>query len=610
MAVDPAVSRAWTWTACGTLAPAAPDQAALFDADGTIAVLDVDGRIRTYDASGSRPLAADGPASFLVNAPDGAVLAGSATATEIVLRPIDATAARFTFTVPAGANTCSPKRAFSVGGDYFLAYGGGSTCVWRSTAGAASAPGDRLPIAVISGSIDQAAIRDGELVTVAPASDVDPIEIVTVDLAGAEVSRVRLDVPHDPNRRALLSPAGDRIATTAYGAAEALWDAGTGKSLLDFGDLFPGASPQFTPTGGAVLFGDGVFRTADGARLASLAPASRVYDSQPAALSADGRRLLATPNLSRISLIDLSQPGFAAVLGPHLRSTRARPPASLAISADASTLAASYGGVVFGFQLAPRFEESRTLWTIYAGSEVLMTDLGGDGQWASAAGDNRALYGGTDGRVIWAQGGVPAVTCYGNLLRISPRGKWAAGAGYGRTMDVFSLEGAEGGTPWKTTAQFPAQCGDVAAFSRDDRIMATSGPALYRLDASGSWQPVWTRFAGVQDSDLPGLHDVHLTPDETAVLVSRCDGPTCVARLHDVATGTILRDLPEITAPRPSFSPEGSWIVAGGQLLHLPSGDTRTLDSNLNVATAVFTPRGEIVAGTRDGALVRYCRGP
>ena len=50
--------------------------------------------------------------------------------------------------------------------------------------------------------------------------------------------------------------------------------------------------------------------------------------------------------------------------------------------------------------------------------------------------------------------------------------------------------------------------------------------------------------------------------------------------------------------------------MAGGTLLHLPSGDTRTLDSKRTIATAVFTSGGDIIGGTKDGALVRYCRGP
>ena len=76
----------------------------------------------------------------------------------------------------------------------------------------------------------------------------------------------------------------------------------------------------------------------------------------------------------------------------------------------------------------------------------------------------------------------------------------------------------------------------------------------------------------------------------------------------EVITGAVLRGLPELQAPHPSFSPEGSWIVAGGTLLHLPSGDVRKLDPDLATTTALFTPEGDISAGSADNVLTRYCR--
>jgi hypothetical protein len=69
-----------------------------------------------------------------------------------------------------------------------------------------------------------------------------------------------------------------------------------------------------------------------------------------------------------------------------------------------------------------------------------------------------------------------------------------------------------------------------------------------------------------------------------------------------------VRQLPELGAAHPSFSPEGSWIVAGGTLLHLPSGDVRKLDADMMTTTALFTPDGDIIAGSADDVLTRYCR--
>jgi hypothetical protein len=92
------------------------------------------------------------------------------------------------------------------------------------------------------------------------------------------------------------------------------------------------------------------------------------------------------------------------------------------------------------------------------------------------------------------------------------------------------------------------------------------------------------------------------------LLVSRCTQTSCLVNLLGVETGAILRALPELQAPHPSFSPDGSWIVAGGTLLHLSSGDVRELDPAVATTTALFAPDGDIIAGSADDVLTRYCR--
>ena len=105
---------------------------------------------------------------------------------------------------------------------------------------------------------------------------------------------------------------------------------------------------------------------------------------------------------------------------------------------------------------------------------------------------------------------------------------------------------------------------------------------------------------------------MRFSPDETLLLASHCSVGmrplTCTTTLYRAATGEVVQTLPALTAPRPSFSPEGSWIVAGSTLLHLPSGDTRPLPASFPAEGAVFTPDGDIVAGTKDGVLARFCR--
>ena len=47
-------------------------------------------------------------------------------------------------------------------------------------------------------------------------------------------------------------------------------------------------------------------------------------------------------------------------------------------------------------------------------------------------------------------------------------------------------------------------------------------------------------------------------------------------------------------------------MVAGGTLLHLPSGSARVFDPAADVA--LFAPNGDIIAGDPDLTMTRSCR--
>jgi len=599
--IDPEVSRRWTWHACGQILPAVIDSEAVYGADGTLVVRGADGMTRSYDEKGVRRPETDGPVASLITAPDGTAVVLAETPASLVLRSPGAAMARFTFSLPP-STLCGKQHAFSNTGEYFLAHGRGASCIWRVDDGAliASFPEDA----------PDAAIRGRQFVTLQPRRDAVSVDVVTRDFSGQETARVKLE-RHQGN--AVLSPAGDRVASSY---PPALWNV-DGQALL-FIEETDGDSrvfqPAFTAAGDRVLLANGVFRTADGTRTATLTPLSSLDHALPLALSPDGARAIAISH-GRASLFDVSAPGFAAVLGPPLGWPRERVK-TLAISAD-SVLVAAISGDAFGIRLAPRFEDSSTAWVIAVGDTTLDGDISADGKWATAAGDNRAIHSATDGRVVWPSPPPSGTPCIGSRLAVSPHGKWAAGASYSGTMDVFSLTDTTRAA-WAPVATFPTTCWGAAAFSRDERMLATSVPELYRLDPTGTtWKPVWSHFADT----LPGSpypnsgdfrDDVRYSPDETLMLVSHCEVlPTsrgCRVALYDTATGNVARPLPELTAPMPSFSPDGSWIVAGSTLLHLPSNDTRSIDPTLFINVATFTPDGDIVGGADDGVLVRYCR--
>jgi hypothetical protein len=272
----------------------------------------------------------------------------------------------------------------------------------------------------------------------------------------------------------------------------------------------------------------------------------------------------------------------------------------------------------FALNVAPRFADSKVVWS--ASLEInLEVDVSPDGKTVALAGDGRGLFGGVDGRILWPSPPPPPEIgpgiCLPIRLRFSPQMTWLAGNYYTRVVDVFDVRDLARGTPPVPFLQLPSGC-DAVAFSRDDRLMATSGGALYQTarNAEG-WRKLWSAIVPAPPEDdrtiTSGLaNDVSFSPDETQLLVSRCTeiSAGCVVSLLSVDTGAVLRQLPELQSPHPSYSPDGSWIVAGGTLLHLASGDVRKLDAAMATTTALFTPDGDIIAGSADDVLTRYCR--
>ena len=274
----------------------------------------------------------------------------------------------------------------------------------------------------------------------------------------------------------------------------------------------------------------------------------------------------------------------------------------------------TFAARAFVLRLSARFDESVTLWPMFS-SVGLTSDISTSGTFAAISGDERQLYRVSDGARIWDSVPPPGVGpgCTGTQLRLSPTGRWAAGTGYANTLDVFPTASA---TPWQVIAALASGCQDTAAFSRDEKLMATSTPAVYRTgERREDWKPLWAKAPLPPPNDLTGGlrnwgNEVRFSPDETKLLVSHCDLWTCDAALYAVADGVLVQKLPLLTAPHPSFSSEGQWVVAGATLQHLPSGATRSFDNSGNVTVAIFAPNGDIIAGASDQSVTRYCRDP
>jgi hypothetical protein len=291
---------------------------------------------------------------------------------------------------------------------------------------------------------------------------------------------------------------------------------------------------------------------------------------------------------------------------------------SLEISGDGQVLLAGTSHwSPFAFRVAPRFEDS----TLLSSMKGWLATLSADGRFAASAGDQRIFYAAKNGAFLWSPEvfdlDVAKIRCWGTRLRPSPAGRWAAGAGYEGKIDVFA--GAVGATApaWpRPLVSLPAGCFDTVAFTRDEALMATSEPALYRTGPTpADWQRIW-RLDGSSlgnggfDGKNDATNDVTFSPDETRLLVSRCSDDVCDVRLYDAVEGAPPVTLPALTKPHPSFSPGGEWIVDGGLLWHVASGEVRPLDAAADVSVAVFAPNADVIAGGPGGVITRYCRTP
>lgn len=591
----------------------------MFDGAGRIFVLGPNG-VRVHDAAGALLTAASGAsADVLTVAGDGAVLSGQVGSAGVSLTVVGEDRPRYILP-KAAVEGCGPHYTLSRDGAYLLASGGTTACAWRTSDSTFAGSISDSTLAG-SASAQKVAIRDGAFVSL--AEHATPVEVVRIDFKGRELSRRVLRSSADGDAvwfGTMISPAGDRAIV-----GRELFDLDTG-AVISWETTPPrtsSGSPLFSSSGRFVLLGDGVFDARDGKRRFSLVEGSRLVTGVGVRwdVSPDGKYVV-TSGAGRALLLEVQGKGVAAVLGPpSFRDQRREARIShLALSGDGTLLLHNLSSIAaFGLRLAPAFSESRPLWSIDVAVN-LTGDVSADGRWAVSGGDGRTLVDATNGQELWtAEEPPPGIpTCLLNHLRFSPRATWLAGSSYAGSIQIFSLQGGQG-SGWQPWLGLPGTC-DAVAFSRDERLMATSAAALYQTaPTADGWKKLWSvpHPSASTSTSIDALfeyRDVAFSPDQNQLLVSACaplTGTACETALRSVATGAVVRALPELQAPHPAFSPDGSWIVAGATLLHLPSGDTRTVDANLReISTALFTPGGDIIVSSSRGTLVRYCRNP
>lgn len=307
------------------------------------------------------------------------------------------------------------------------------------------------------------------------------------------------------------------------------------------------------------------------------------------------------PGVPEVARVD---PAPGPVLGHAIRGAPYEI-TSLSITPDGTRLA-SNGAEVLLWDIAEPFENSTPTWLTGGRPEHPIVDLSPDGQTVAISGDGRRLVDASGTFIAAASEQLPVAGqfCSWPELRFSPDGRWLAGTGWDEQIDIFDA------TDFTPVLSVFAGCGMRLAFSPKGDFLVTSDQARLR---AGDWQPTADPIGRAPacagfESCTPLRKSVTVSPNGSAILTSdRCpdrdDEETYCTLLHE--QGATL-DLPALSAPFPDFSAEGHWIVSGGVLLHLPSGQTRVFDANAVVA--LFAPNGDIIAADAAFGLTRYCR--
>lgn len=611
---SPDVTRAYQYRACGRIPATPPNAGALYAPDGTLVVRrDSLTFLSSVDFSVVRELAnISGEVAF---PPSGDVFAEQEPS-GIALRALSDGAVQRR--LPTADERCPRDNLrFSFTGDRLLTFGEDGLCAFLVADGSLLL---HRPEAVTDAGFSDDRILTTERHPNNPSSP----ELLVYDLSSGESSRIMTEALASPPiaaSKAVISPDGSAVAGLVRSADEyrvALWSSDDGHLLWD-NSVKSAFDPLFSLRGEFVLTADAVIRAKDGS-LAWQVRWPLPLDGKLVALSPDGQQL-ATELGQHLALVNASG-GLPRFLGTHTKNTAgvgAHLLRSLALSADGRTLV-SVGEETLRWKLAERFEDSVPSY-VAGGVYMSRAQLDPEARWVTLAGDGRTISSleGPD-RVSFqtplSQGkSLPANPCVWLQFRFSRDSSFLLSTTYDYGLEVFRVaelhDFAERSAAAVPVFRFDDFSCDTFSLSQDgSRILLSRGDSL---DASAL--PTLGGALTSSDELRTPLDDDVLSPDGSdRVVSSGCQqvfddlGETHSCRTELRSTRFGNRIIPELTAPFPSFSPEGHWLAAGPTLMHLPSRETVVVDPNARVS--VFTPEGDVIAGERDGSLARFCRTP
>lgn len=626
--VDPSGTQGWTWEECGRI-PATPEvdtgKSTRFVPDGRALAYTRDGRALLFQpTTPSGPPAILGPLEgSLAFSRDGALVASSTGAAFVIRRIADGTVVRELALPVDGKTPCLETIALSTSGAHLLARGEDGMCLYDLAARRVTA---RLPFSwgetTFWGDTE-------ELVAITTFAPSVGFTVVRLDPTGAELGRAV--VPRDAG--VWLSPDGSVAVSVAIPEDDVqectLWSTSDGAELWSarahVADSWTRAQPVFSARGDLAVLCAAVVRTADGVRVQDMISGTAhdesigwVWAGTTTSLAPDGRHLVGYDSGGSLALLELDSERVS-----HLGGHRSAGVRFLSVSASRNAqIVVSNAADMLVWKIAARFEDS-TASRLAAGTPTYpRIEVSADGTSVAVSGDGRLMYDLLAGtrRGVLSQGdlGASRNVCWPEL-RFSGDGRLLAGVEWDSVVRVRQNTQVQ-----DAVAEVGSGCVRVA-ISPDSQLLATSRAAVYRLEDGERLVPGGDGSLGSLGALPSGWSDsVEFSPDQTQVLVSsECTGapsppfywdpsswerpPVCSrVELHATNDGRLLRTLPDNMGRYPSFSPDGTWIVTGGALYHVPTGTVRSLDGE--VQASAFTSDGDIIAGDAASNLIRYCR--
>ncbi len=402
-----------------------------------------------------------------------------------------------------------------------------------------------------------------------------------------------------------FSPDGKHIATAVTAQAK-IWDATTGKELLDLPHQLNfvvqvAFSPDGTRLATASYSGQAtVYDATTGNELMVLRGSTWISD---VAFSPDGKRLVAATldKTARVWNIGPTQE-LLTIVDPtgNINSLNYSPDGSRIVTGDQSNVAQIWDAATGKHLLTLSGHTDRLYGAVFSpdGTRV-----------ATASNDNTAkIWDATTGKELLTLAGHGKKLTEGPYnglkdIAFSPDGKRVATGAVDGAAKVWDA------STGKELLSIPADSVRVntVAFSPDGSLIATGGSD----NTAKLWEAATGKLLHTFSGHTTIVYYVAFSPDGKHLATSSCDA---TVKVWDVQTGKILLTLTGFTGciTKLAYSSDGRWLASTGSDQTARVWDATTgkelvtlTGHTANVSGAVFSPDGTKLATSSDDATVR-----